>query len=60
MSTGLRPTISVDRSALNDELTEMLSGFGWTAETEDDFRELNELTHAIADWLEDLIEKRKH
>lgn len=39
----------VDRIKVNDALTNLLSGFGWKTEDDDDDEWLNDLTHKVAD-----------
>jgi hypothetical protein len=46
------PATALDSDALillNDHLTAMLAMVGWNADTEDDFDDLNNLTHAVAE-----------
>lgn len=52
MAAEVEPTPSVDRTQLNDELTALLSHYGWSADTDDDDLDLNDLTHVLADWIE--------
>lgn len=43
-----------DREMVNDDLTALLSP-QWVAETEDDYDRLNDLTHEVADLLDQFM-----
>ena len=49
---GVAGMSGVDRLAVNQRLTELIEGFGARL-TEDDDDALNELTHAVADLIDD-------
>jgi hypothetical protein len=46
---------SVDRIQLNDELLALIGGYGWTPTSEQDENILDELTHHVADTIENLL-----